>query len=109
VPCPIPTNPSDPPAAPFSTGSQTFNEELADGNYLVHYFAQDCAGTEELQFSQNAGGSWSTSYYTYSINVDTMAPVVATGRVLSPSKVSVEAGAPGEGTLFAAEMPYVML
>jgi hypothetical protein len=85
VPCPIPTNPSDPPAAPFSTGPQTLNEELADGSYLVHYFAEDCAGTEELLFSQNAGGSWSTSYYTYPINVDTMAPVVATGPVLSPS------------------------
>jgi hypothetical protein len=85
VPCPIPTNPSDPPAAPFSTGPQTLNEELADGNYLVHYFAQNCAGTEELLFSQNAGGSWSTSYYTYPINVDTVAAVVATGPVLSPS------------------------
>lgn len=95
VPCPIPTNPSDPPAAPFSTGSQTFNESLADGNYLVHYFAQDCAGTEELLFSQNAG-SWTTSYYTYPINVDTVAPVVATGPVLSPSAGSSGSYAVGQ-------------
>jgi Bacterial Ig-like domain (group 3) len=85
VPCPSPANPSDPPAAPFSTGPQSLNQELADGNYLVHYFAQDCAGTEELKFSQDGNGSWSTSYYTYPINIDTVAPVVATGPVLSPS------------------------
>ena len=84
VACPAPTNPSDPAAAPFSTGTQTLNE-LADGNYLVHYFAQDCAGTEELQFSQDAAGTWSTSYYTFPINVDTIAPIVATGPVLSPA------------------------
>jgi hypothetical protein len=95
VPCPIPTNPSDPPAAPFSTGPQTLNEELPDGNYLVHYFAQDCAGTEELLFSQNAG-SWTTTYYTYPINVDTVAPVVATGPVLSPSAGSSGSYAVGQ-------------
>ena len=68
----------------FTTDSQTLSG-LADGNYLVHYFAQDCAGTEELQFTQDGSGSWSTSYYTYPINVDTIAPVVASGPVLSPS------------------------
>jgi Bacterial Ig-like domain (group 3) len=84
IPCPAPANPLDPPATVFTTDSQTLSG-LSDGNYLVHYLAQDCAGTEELKFVQDAGGSWSTSYYTYPINVDTVAPVVATGPVLSPA------------------------
>lgn len=84
IPCPAPANPLDPPATAFTTDSQTLSG-LSDGNYLVHYFAQDCAGTEELKFSQDSGGSWSTAYYTYPINVDTIAPVVATGPVLSPA------------------------
>jgi hypothetical protein len=81
--CPSPGNPLDPPAAVFTTAVQPLSG-LADGNYLLHYFAQDCAGTEELQFTQTTG-SWSTSYYTFPINVDTIAPVVASGPVLSPS------------------------
>lgn len=84
IPCPAPANPFDPPATVFTTDSQTLSG-LSDGNYLVHYLAQDCAGTEELKFSQDTGGSWSTAYYTYPINVDTIAPVVATGPVLSPA------------------------
>ena len=83
TPCPSPSNPLDPPATVFATPAQSLSG-LADGNYLLHYFAQDCAGTEELQFNQGAGGSWSTSYYTFPVNVDTIAPVVASGPVLSP-------------------------
>ena len=55
-----------------------------DGQYLIHYFARDCASTEELKFTQDAGGSWSTSFYTVPVNVDTQAPVVATGPLLAP-------------------------
>jgi Bacterial Ig-like domain (group 3) len=84
IPCPAPANPVDPPATVFTTDSQDLSG-LADGNYLLHYFARDCAGTEELKFSQDGGGSWSTSYYTSPINVDTVAPVVASGPVLSPA------------------------
>ena len=51
---------------------------------MLHYFAQDCAGTEELKFTQTAG-SWSTSFYTFPINVDTVNPVVASGPTLSPA------------------------
>ncbi len=58
---------------------------LQDGQYLVHYFAQDCAGTQELKFTQDSNQSWSTSFYTYPINVDTVAPVVASGPTLSPA------------------------
>ena len=57
----------------------------ADGNYLLHYFAQDCAGTEELKFVQDANLSWSTSFYTAPVNVDTVAPAIASGPTLSPA------------------------
>ena len=82
--CPAPANPLDPPAAVFITAPQPLSG-LSDGNYLLHYFAQDCAGTNEFKFNQDANGSWSTNYYTYPINVDTVAPVVASGPVLSPA------------------------
>jgi len=95
IPCPAPANPLDPPATVFTTDSQTLSG-LSDGNYLVHYFAQDCAGTEELKFTQDAGGSWSTSYYTYPINVDTVAPVVTSGPVLSPATGSSGSYAVGQ-------------
>ena len=34
--------------------------------------------------SLQTGGSWSTAFYTFPINVDTVNPVVATGPTLSP-------------------------
>ncbi len=70
-------------AIPFSPPAQIL-KYLADGQYLVHYFAQDCAGTQELKFTQ-IGGSWATSFYTYPINVDTVPPVVLSGPTLSPA------------------------
>ncbi len=83
IPCPSPANPLDPLATVFTPAVQTLTG-LADGNYLLHYFAQDCAGTEELKFIQDSSANWSTSYYTFPINVDTIAPIVASGPVLSP-------------------------
>ena len=64
-------------ATPFSPPAANC-QVLADGQYLLHYFAQDCAGTQELKFTQT-GGNWSTSFYTYPINVDTVPPVVLSG------------------------------
>lgn len=81
--CPTPSNPSNPPAAVFT--DQASLSGLADGQYTLHYFARDCAGTEELLFAQGTGGSWSTSFYTVPVNVDATAPVVATGPTLSPA------------------------
>ena len=81
--CPTPPNLTTPAATTFTP--TPFNlQSLADGAYLLHYYAQDCAGTEELQFVQDASGNWSTNFYTYPINIDTTAPVVATGPTLSP-------------------------
>jgi uncharacterized repeat protein (TIGR01451 family) len=78
--CPAPEGSA--PANPFTPPAQSVPVP-ADGNYVLHYYAQDCAGTEELMFQQS-GGSWSTAFYTSPINVDTVNPVVATGPTLSP-------------------------
>ncbi len=83
IACPTPGAKNPPPAAVFQPPSQPVT--LADGQYLVHYFAQDCAGTQELKFTQDSNQNWSTSFYTYPINVDTVAPVVASGPTLSPA------------------------
>jgi hypothetical protein len=84
ITCPVASNPLDPLAAVFKPAQQTITVS-ADGNYLLHYFAQDCAGTRELSFTKNATGSWSTNYYTVPVNVDTVAPLVATGPSLTPT------------------------
>jgi hypothetical protein len=54
-----------------------------DGEYLLHYFATDCAGTEELYFRQDTTGSWFTTFYTAIMFVDTVAPKVVSGPTLS--------------------------
>ena len=81
-PTPTPANPGPSVAPDFRPGDQTITG-LADGRYLLHYYAQDCAGTEELKFWQDAGGSWSTGFYTYPIKVDTVPPSIS-GPTLSP-------------------------
>jgi hypothetical protein len=80
-----------PPGGPIPPALATPAEPLSltqgDGEYLVHYFAQDCAGTQELLFANTMGdgtGSWSTNYYTFPINLDTVAPEVVSGPTLSP-------------------------
>ncbi len=92
IACPTPADPATPAAAVFATGVQTLSFP-ADGQYLLHYYAQDCAGTKELKFiNSNADGSinsqgtgtWSTNYYTFPINLDTTPPQVS-GPTLSPS------------------------
>jgi hypothetical protein len=83
VTCPTLANPTGQPASVFTPDPQPLTG-LADGYYLLHYYAQDCAGTEELKFTQDGGGNWSTSFYTFPLNVDTTAPAVASGPTLSP-------------------------
>ena len=78
--CPAPQGTA--PANVFTPPAQSVNVP-ADGKYLLHYYAQDCAGTQELQFTQS-GGAWSTAFYTFPINVDTVDPVVASGPTLTP-------------------------
>ncbi len=54
-----------------------------DGKYLLHYFATDCAGTEELQFQQYPHGTWYTSFYVATMWVDTVKPKVVSGPTLA--------------------------
>jgi hypothetical protein len=84
--CPAPGGTNPPKATPFTALGEGLSVS-DDGQYLLHYFAQDCAGTEELKFT-NSGGNWSTSFYTFPINVDTVAPVIKTGPTLSPAPTS---------------------
>lgn len=97
--CPVPTQGSPGPNVQpnFSTGPQSLsftdaplNAPLPDGKYLLHYYAQDCAGTEELQFAVNPDPNnhnvptWSTSFYTFPINIDTVAPQVKNLTITTP-------------------------
>jgi hypothetical protein len=80
--CPIPTsaNPDPLPAANFEVEPTiTFP---ADGQYLLHYFAQDCAGTQELKFTMDSSGVWSTNFRTRAINVDTTPPVITPSKLV---------------------------
>ena len=86
VSCPAPGSSNPPPAAVYTPPAQQLS--LSDGQYVIHYQAQDCAGTEELKFT-NSGGSWSTSFYSFPLNVDTVAPQVATGPTLSPAPTTI--------------------
>ena len=82
--CPIPTaaDPGPPFAPDFTPAEQTLTF-AADGRYLLHFYACDCAGTQEFKFAQ-VSGSWTTDFYTREINVDTVPPAI-TGLVLTPS------------------------
>src|SRR5271165_4263816 len=84
IACPTSSSPTQPAATVFTPPQQSVPIPDGDGMYLLHYFAQDCASTRELKFTQDGSGSWSTGFYTVPINVDTTAPVVATGPTLSP-------------------------
>ena len=88
IACPTSISPSTPPATVFTPPAQTVSVP-SDGHYLVHYFAQDCAGTQELKFTQDGAGSWSTSFFTTPVNVDTVSPLVASGPTLSPLPMTI--------------------
>jgi hypothetical protein len=83
VSCPAPDSTNPPPATVFTPPTQIVSVS-EDGQYLLHYLAQDCAGTEELRFTQS-WGNWSTSFYTFPIYVDTVAPEVVSGPTLWPA------------------------
>jgi hypothetical protein len=67
----------------FSPAAQQLSFS-SDGHFLLHYFAQDCAGTQELAFTQDGTGSWMTNFFTTSVNVDTQKPSVVGLKVPSP-------------------------
>lgn len=78
-----PSDCSDPAATTFTAPIQQLIG-LDEGMHLLHYYAQDCAGTEELKFTKDQSGSYSTSFYTFPINVDTTEPI-ASVPTLSPT------------------------
>jgi uncharacterized repeat protein (TIGR01451 family) len=84
IACPTSSNPTSPAATTFTPGQQTVTF-TSDGMYLIHYYARDCASTEELKFTQDMSGNWSTAFYTFPVNVDTQPPAVASGPTLSPA------------------------
>jgi uncharacterized repeat protein (TIGR01451 family) len=83
IACPTPANPSQPPASVFAPSPVTVPFP-SDGQFFLHYFAQDCAGTEELKFTQDASSSWSTSFFTIPVNIDTVTPAIS-AITLSPA------------------------
>jgi hypothetical protein len=92
--CPIPTaanpGPTTQPSWTPPGGPQILNFS-ADGQYWLHYYAQDCAGTQELLFKQSGTPpSWTTNFYMVQINVDTTPPAISS---LAPG-----VGLPGSGT-----------
>ena len=83
-PGPCPTPPYTSPSVPnYSPAAQQLSFS-SDGHYLLHYYAQDCAGTQELAFTQDGSGSWMTNFFTKEVNVDTQAPSVAGLAVPAP-------------------------
>jgi hypothetical protein len=73
--CPAPSNPTSPAASVFNPAKQTISG-WSEGTYLLYYYAQDCAGTEELQFAQNNNGNWSSNFYAVPFGIDNTAPVI---------------------------------
>ena len=63
--------------------SAMFNKP--DGQYTLHYFATDCASTEELNFTvgTNPKVNWA-SFKTVTIKIDTTKPTI-TGPTLTPA------------------------
>jgi hypothetical protein len=76
------TNPSPCPSTP-TLGATPFTSyatqlgTLSDGQHALHYFATDCAATEELVYTVQPSnqGNWA-SFKTVALNVDTMVPTV---------------------------------
>jgi hypothetical protein len=81
----------------------------ADGQYLLHYFATDCAGTEELYFREDNTGSWYTSFYTAIMFVDTVKPKVLSGPTFTCSGQSSScfAGTRPDGTVIFHQNSHV--
>jgi uncharacterized repeat protein (TIGR01451 family) len=91
--CPTPAQ----QATVFAPGSQTVSV-AADGEYALHYFAQDCAGTDELKFVGDSGSGWTSTFFTVPVNVDTVAPKVASGPTFSVAPTTIN-GTPNAFTL----------
>jgi hypothetical protein len=77
------------PAKVFTPGPAPVSVP-ADGNYFIHYFGTDCAGTEELHYWEDSNKSWHAEFLTIALNVDTVPPKIAAGPTLSPAPTSID-------------------
>jgi hypothetical protein len=93
--CPIPTlaNPGSATPLDFVPAVQTLTVP-SDGSYVLHYYAQDCSGTRELNF-QEVSNSWTTNFYPVAVNVDTTAPAIK-GLTVTPGGSAVPVYTYGE-------------
>jgi uncharacterized repeat protein (TIGR01451 family) len=83
LPCPVTLNNTQQPS--FGPNPVTLGP-FADGStHQLHYFTTDCATTEELKFTRDAAGNWSTNFNTLTVNVDLTKPVISSGPTLSPA------------------------
>jgi hypothetical protein len=83
------TNSTPCPSTP-TTGATSFTSNavlgpLTDGTHSLHYFATDCAATEELLYTVQPGnqGNWA-SFKVQPINVDTQSPSAAFNGSVAP-------------------------
>jgi hypothetical protein len=82
--CPSPQGPFTPPTStPSPFLSSAIVSGLHEGANTLYYFSTDCAGTEELKLSKTFPATppatdinWGTSFFTKTINVDTVPPVI---------------------------------
>jgi hypothetical protein len=107
----------------ITTPSSSF--VLTEGRYLLHFFATDCANTEELNFqaSNNPSVNWA-KFKTWPVNIDMTKPVplIASITVTPPAKKSQPAkvtvqfscsdpnlvdGSDGSGVFFCG--PYLFI
>jgi len=72
------------PPATYLLRGAAVEPELGRRHYVLHYYAEDCAGTQELSSAELASepASWFTTFYTYPFNLDTAPPTIAAS--LSP-------------------------
>ena len=81
--CPTPGGSNPPKATPFTAlGKVSASLRMANTRCIT---LPRTAPAPKNCSSPRAAGSWSTSFYTFPINVDTVAPVVETGPTLSPA------------------------
>lgn len=79
------------PGGIFATNKTTITNDtatgqpFAEGRYILHFFATDCAATEELKFqvNSNPNANWAT-FKTVQLNIDLHPPTIAvTNKVVN--------------------------
>jgi len=95
---------------PFIPAVQTINSlpgttgQIPDGQYLIHYYGQDCAGTQELNFNYvNNTTGWTTNFFTYPVNIDTQKPTISAITLSPTNSPGYPAGTFTAGTAVTAK------